>query len=244
MLCDECSGSILEIGPGLGILTLEYLKEKRNVYAVEIDPVLVDTLKSEFSDNPNLHIFHQDARDFIHTLKTQQNIREEYKIRCVGGNLPYYITSELLTEIVLIPDLLKGVFLVQKEYAMRCVSERSESSLNVYLNNFGKWKIAMNVGPSAFFPAPSVNSSVIIFEPMKRPYCDALILQNILRMSFRGRRKKIKNAWSVSEGTYSSLKLEAAAEEAGISIQKRPEELTREEYYRLTEGLKKIIDME
>ena len=245
LLTADTSGSILEIGPGLGVLTKQYLESGRDVFAVEIDAFLVDELKKEFSEYKNLHLFNQDAVVFIHDLiagtEQKDTLHDKSSIRSVGGNLPYYITSELLTNIVFIPGLTRGVFLVQKEYAMRCVVEKSESSLNVFLNNFGKWKIAMKVPPPAFFPVPGVHSSVLVFEPFQEPVCDASVLQTVLRMSFRGRRKKIKNAWAMTEGIYSMEKMTEAAEEAQLSVQKRPEEITREEFYHFTECLKKII---
>jgi len=237
----ECRGNILEIGPGLGVLTAQYLKQQAEVHAVEIDPALVQELETRFSQYKNFHLYNQDAQKFLLKLQEDDDFRRDLKIQCAGGNLPYYITSGLLTRLVLIPGILKGVFLVQKEYALRCSASSSESSLNVFLNNFGSWKILFNAPPSVFYPAPEVQSSIIEFSAYEKRICDAEILQKILRMSFRGKRKKIKNAWAMSDAHYSLDIMTEASAAAGISLEKRPEEIHREEYYNLVEFLQKIL---
>ncbi|MGJ4787104.1 16S rRNA (adenine(1518)-N(6)/adenine(1519)-N(6))-dimethyltransferase RsmA [Leptospira koniambonensis] len=230
---------ILEIGPGLGALShlLYGLSKKLRLY--EIDPVYYKWL-NEFL--PGTEIILGDARD---TLSEQENSS------CfLFGNLPYYITSELiLLSLEKFPNLQGAVFLVQKEFAQRITKE--VSSLSIYAGSYGKFQSKKTIKAGCFYPSPNVDSSVLTFVSNKRfsKKESYQVLEILCRTLFWGKRKKIGS--SIKEAPLDSFypnglpiqiseenlrsKLKECIGSAGISLDKRPEELKAEDFYRIVD---------
>jgi 16S rRNA (adenine1518-N6/adenine1519-N6)-dimethyltransferase len=239
---------IFEIGPGLGALTYEFLRAGRTVAAVEIDPAMSQLLRDLTESDAvraaggRLWLRTGDARDMLSDLRqgpvefeADRPPVDPRNLPVVCGNLPYYITTELLTACMDLPALRRGFFLTQFEFAQRIVASDARSSLNVYLRNFGAWRATLQLKASAFYPRPTVASALVEFHAREDgPCCDAQTLQQLLRMSFGARRKKLVNSWKQDRrGLISIERLMAAASAAGVDSERRAEELPIEAYYQL-----------
>ncbi|MDD2753257.1 MAG: 16S rRNA (adenine(1518)-N(6)/adenine(1519)-N(6))-dimethyltransferase RsmA [Candidatus Portnoybacteria bacterium] len=154
--------SVLEVGPGEGVLTRELARYTGRVIAVEKDKNLAARLKEEFKNNKNVEIIESDILEFLKTANYQ--LPAAYK---VVANIPYYLTSHLIrlllesenppTEIVL---------LIQKEVAERiCASPPEMSLLAVSVQFYAEPKIIASVSKRAFWPQPKVNSAIIRITP-------------------------------------------------------------------------------
>lgn len=218
-ICSE--PSVIEIGPGLGALT-HRLIEYAPVTALELDPMLATLLRRQFEGQANFTLIEGDARRTLAGLTAP--------VLC--GNLPYYITTELILESLSVPGVLHLFFLVQTEFAKRACAKTAESSFTVFLRNFGEVKLLERVPASCFFPVPSVESSFFTVQ-LYEERAPAAILEKLLRMSYRSKRKKIRNSWRVGEALLPVETVEDLAPAAGIDAEKRPEEIAIEAYHTL-----------
>ncbi|EQA45780.1 ribosomal RNA small subunit methyltransferase A [Leptospira broomii serovar Hurstbridge str. 5399] len=234
------SDLILEIGPGLGALSHLLVGLGKRVLLFEIDPVYYEWLK-EFL--PEAEIVLGDAR---------ATLTDSISDNCfLFGNLPYYITSELIVlSLERLSGLTGAVFLVQKEFAHRMTKE--VSSLSVYAGAYGTFKNRKTIKAGSFYPSPNVDSSVLSYTAKPRFSNRELyqILEILCRVLFWGKRKKIGSSLKeapllsfyptglplrLSEETL-RLQLREAVETAGLSLDKRPEELKIEDFYKVVEN--------
>ncbi|MCB1141722.1 MAG: ribosomal RNA small subunit methyltransferase A [Leptospiraceae bacterium] len=176
--------SLIEIGPGLGALTHMLLTMNKPLSVFEIDPVMIETLihTPEFQLE-SFRIFEGDVLENLQKISDQT-------FYCFG-NLPYYISSEILSTLMkTCPNCKGGVFLLQKEFAERISGEHS--SLSVFLGAFGNWKILKHIKGSSFYPPPKAVSSVLQYTPLVTPKISVRnvpYLEKILRGFFWGKRK-------------------------------------------------------
>lgn len=236
------SDILLEIGPGLGALSHVLATQGKKLKLFEIDPVYSAWLK-EFL--PEAEIVSGDARETL-----TSSIRENCFL---FGNLPYYITSELiLLSLEKLEGLLGAVFLVQKEFAQRITKE--VSSLSVYAGAYGSFQNRKTIKAGSFYPSPNVDSSVLSYEanPRFRDKRHFRILEMICRILFWGKRKKIGSSlkeapllsfypeglpFGFIEESVRNL-LRESVDSAAISLDKRPEELRPEDFYRAAESFR------
>ena len=173
---------VIEVGPGKGILTEQLLKHAGKVTAIELDERLIEHL----SRIKNLDLIHGNAMDYIPP-------GGKYK---VVANIPYYITSPLLSHFLENPRRpSKMVLLVQKEVAEKiCARPGDMNVLAIHVQVFGKPKIVCNVPASAFDPAPKVDSAVIVIDVYYEPLIeDFKRLFGVMHRAFGGKRKKLSN---------------------------------------------------
>lgn len=218
---------ILEIGPGLGVLTQHLIASKAKVDAVEIDRDLAQHLEARFGNASNFTLHCQDILKF--PLQTLQAKTKNKQIRVVG-NLPYNISTPLLfklfDEIHCISDMF---FMLQHEVALRLAAKPNSKEygrMSIMAQYFCSMDIVINVPPSAFDPAPKVNSSVVRFVPHTRPLvkvADHSLLQNIVTQAFSQRRKTIANALKASLNQNDFINLQ-------IDPRLRPENLSLADY--------------
>ncbi len=229
---------VIEIGPGLGALTWSLLNKNYKVFSAEIDPFLSDVLRQTFSANADFTLWEGDALKILDVPGETLSGMIGSESCIFAGNLPYYITTDLLVMMSGKKIWKEGVFLVQKEYAVRITEPGAESSISVFLKNLAEWKYSHEVPPAVFYPQPSVDSAVIYAERRPEPLCDPAVLEKLLRFSYRGKRKKIFNSWRMGDcGIWSPEQLRSAAESLGLSAEKRPEEWQPEDYYALAGSL-------
>jgi 16S rRNA (adenine1518-N6/adenine1519-N6)-dimethyltransferase len=235
---------ILEIGPGLGILTGGLLGAGAAVTAIELDRGLAERLRSRFAteiargiDDPGapgaLRLIEGDALD----LPLTRLLPEPYD---VVANLPYHITSPTLHRLLGEPPRPERlVLMVQREVAERIAAPPGKMSyLSVFVQYHAAVRIARRVPPAAFEPAPEVDSAVIVVEPF--PADDRLdpvaeeALWRLVQAAFRERRKMIHNVLS-RQLPIPADRVTAALSAAGIDPDRRPQTVAVGEWIRLLE---------
>ena len=182
---------MVEIGPGDGALTEVLYKTYKNFSAIEIDPLMVSHLKESL---PDLHVIKQDI------LKTDwRELSDESEPIHVIGNLPYFITSQILFSLLESRKLLESATLMmQKEVAERIVAEprtKAYGILSVQTQLMSSPEILFDVPPDVFSPPPKVMSSVIQLRFDKPDLlCSDAHLKTVVRTAFNQRRKKLSNS--------------------------------------------------
>ena len=194
--CDKDT-LVIEVGPGLGGLT-ELLCEKAGfVLAYEIDSDLIDILNNNLSKYSNYKIINKD----ILQVDVNKDIDEyDYKKIYLVANLPYYITTPIITKILTeVERISRLVVLLQKEVAHRLAgkpSTKDYGAITLAIEYRGKAKVMLEVNRNAFIPAPNVDSSVIridIYEEKKYFPKDEKLFFDLIRLSFNQRRKTLVN---------------------------------------------------
>ncbi|HUE75211.1 MAG TPA: 16S rRNA (adenine(1518)-N(6)/adenine(1519)-N(6))-dimethyltransferase RsmA, partial [Chloroflexota bacterium] len=185
---------VVEVGPGLGVLTRELVSRVRRVIAVEIDRGMAEALQTLFSDQPNLEVVNQDILSF----RPGQHLDENpYK---VVANLPYYITSptlRLFLESERQPTSI--IVMVQKEVAERIVAKPGDLSLlAVSVQFYAEPMIVARVPRMAFYPAPKVDSAVVRIDVRPTPVVpvDPEKFFRVVSAGFAQPRKQLHNALS------------------------------------------------
>jgi 16S rRNA (adenine1518-N6/adenine1519-N6)-dimethyltransferase len=231
---------VMEIGPGLGVLTDKMAPLVGDLYAIEIDRVLANKLKQKYSNRDNIHIINADILqvDLSQILTAGIN----YK---VVANLPYYITSPILNYFVhgnLKP--VSMVIMLQKEVGDSIAAEDGNLSvLSISMRIYTIPRLVAYIPPQSFYPEPKVHSAIIQLDFLPKPSIEIDNIENFLHFVNRGfasPRKYISN--SLATG----LKMENVAavellEKAGIETIKRAENLTLEQWRNLYELYLKSI---
>ena len=221
--------TVLEIGPGLGTLTSELLRRAKKVVAVELDGDLARKLPGQFPGT-SLEVVNQDILTF--NLET---LPEDY---VVVANVPYYITSkivQLLTTATNKPRTI--VLLIQKEVAVRMAAEAGEMSiLAVSSQVYAEVHLGEIVPAEYFTPPPKVDSQVVILEMRPQPLV-AVDMEKaffrVVKAGFSAKRKKLRS--SISSGLHiSKPEAERLLTEAGVSPENRAQDLSIEDWVRLT----------
>ena len=183
LLGDITDEKILEIGPGDGALTKRI--DAKKITAVEIDKELCNNL--EKIDNSSLFVINEDF------LKTNLG---NISFNKVVGNLPYNISSQIIFKILIHSNWNKAVFMIQKELADRIISKegsRQYGRISIMIQSIYQVKKEFNVSSNCFFPKPDVESTVISLQKKELKQFDYKNLEEIVRISFSQRRKKLKN---------------------------------------------------
>lgn len=217
---------VIEIGAGTGALTEALLREYEDVLAIELDERAVEVLRQKF---PSLQILSENV------LKVNWEELAIGKDRThVVGNLPYYITSQILFDLLEQREHLSDALLMmQKEVAERIVSDirsKAYGILSVQTQLMSTPEILFPVSPQCFTPPPNVDSAVIKLSFNRGPLnCSDKHLKTVVRTAFNQRRKKLSNA----------LKPIIAKDQLpqGFDFDKRPEAWTPDIYEKLTARL-------
>ena len=190
--------NIIEIGPGLGFLTKKLAPKAKKMISYEIDIEMVEYLNENFKEYQNLKIVN---KDFL-KVDLQQEIAKEFNNEQVIliANLPYYITTAILTKILEETDKVETmIVMMQKEVALRITgkpSTKDYNSLSVLIQYFTEAKLLFNVSPNCFYPAPEVESSVIEVKRKEKITNPAINLEFFLKFNrniFAQRRKTLMN---------------------------------------------------
>ncbi len=231
---------VLEVGPGLGALTIHIAKSTPNITVVEKDFRIIPLLEQELATQnlEHVNIINKDI------LKVDLKELAGDKKLVVIGNLPYNISSQILFKLVEDRSVIKEAFLMfQKELATRIISSpggRDYSRLSAVVQYACEINWVSNVGPSAFFPRPDVDSSILNFKFSKPTEFNAeqeRFLFQIIKSAFSKRRKSLKNSMVGGDLDLKKEFIIKALDSAGIEPKRRAETLTVEEFKSLAQAV-------
>jgi 16S rRNA (adenine1518-N6/adenine1519-N6)-dimethyltransferase len=231
---------ILEVGPGLGEMTLALARQAKKVIAIEIDSKMVGILEEKMKDHPNVEVVKSD----ILKVNFDQFLKQEGHPIKVVANLPYQISTPLLFRFIESKRVFSDLTLtLQREVAERMVAfpgGKEYGPLSVFVQSASNPSIRFFIKPSAFFPPPKVESALVHMSFRERPVVkleDEKWFRKVVRGCFGYRRKTLVNALKHSELTLPEL-IESRMEKIGIDPRRRPETLTVQEFRSLAEVLK------
>ena len=251
-LGDLSQATVLEIGPGKGVLTSLLARRARRLIAVETDRVLAAQLRMNFALAPNIEIIEGDilAIDLDSLLGPKPGSTRPgldllpEKIRVVG-NLPYFITSDILLRLFEYRKYFQMIVLmVQKEVADRLAAKPKTSEyglLSATAQLYSRVEKLFVVPPGAFLPPPKVHSTVvrITIEPnLENLGVNELEFMSFLKLSFGQKRKTL---WNNLKARYASEDLTRAMQRAKIKPTARAEELSLEDSARLFRALREPV---
>ncbi len=220
--------TVLEVGPGLGTLTEALLNAGSRVVAVEIDPAMVRVLTDRFKGNPRLKVIAGD----ILTYPFEAEVGPTYKL---AGNLPYNIATAILERVLTSscpPEL--GVVMLQLEVARRITARPGEAAYLTWFVRFhAEPTLVLKVPPRAFWPPPKVYSAVVKLVRRSPPEVDSPAeFFRFLQAGFAQPRKQLRN--SLAHGLRRSpAETARLLQAAGIPPQRRPADLSLEEWVKL-----------
>ncbi len=222
--------TVLEIGPGLGVLTRELAAHAGGVVSVELDGRLLPVLRETVSDLHNAKIVHGDGLTFDVSQLPENSL--------LVANLPYNVATPILVRALESARFKRLVFLVQKEVAERLTalpSAPAYGALSLVVAHFGTAKVVRDVKPSAFLPPPTVTSSVVRLEvkPGARPDPE---LFRLVHQTFAHRRKTLKK--NLLMAGYTAERVTEALQGLGVDERVRAEALGLETFYTLQKKLR------
>ena len=225
---------VIEVGPGIGVLTNELCKLADKVVAIELDKRLLPVLDETLSEYDNLKVVNADVLEIdLHKL-----IEEEFQGMevVVCANLPYYITSPVIMKLLEEKLPISAItVMVQKEAAQRICAEvgsRESGAVTVSVNYYAQPQMLFSVSAGSFMPAPKVDSAVMRLDVLKTPPVkvnDEKKFFAVIKSAFSQRRKVISN--SLSSGlSLSKADVATLLEKSGVSPTARAEKLTLQNF--------------
>ena len=234
------NNTVIEIGAGYGNLTKYIIERKpKKIFAIEKDKKLSLFLKEKFKLSKNLKVINEDILNIIQKNNLGKNI-------IVFGNLPYNISTKILASLVMLNkwppwyDIL--ILMFQKEVADRIIAKTRTKEFG-RLAVLSNWRLDIkkhfDISKNCFFPKPKINSTLLSFKPkkintfnLKNPKN----LEKVTRILFSNRRKMMnKNFKKLFKEKLSNIK------NLNLDLNKRPEELTNETYYKIALEYEKLF---
>lgn len=217
--------TVLEIGPGMGVLTKELAKRAKDVLALEIDPKMIEIVKMACLKCTNLTVRNQDVRQF------DPSTLGDYK---VVANLPYYLTNFILRKFLEEKNKPKEmVLMVQKEVAEKITAVPNKMSLlSISVQFYGNAKLIEVVPREAFYPTPQVSSAIVKITTYRTPIFSDVVPEkffNLVKAGFHEKRKQLANTLSVYS-PFPKEEVEKRLRAAGIDPQRRAETLTLDDW--------------
>lgn len=230
----EAGDTVVEIGPGRGVLTEFLVETPARVVAVEIDNRLQSVLREKFQQFPNFTLIHSDFLDFdIRRLSDAGSLK-------VVGNLPYHLSSGIVYRLLEhnriarsnpdLPWFSAGVLMMQREVAERVVApagSRTYGKLSVFVQVEAEASLYSIVPAVAFRPTPQVDGGVVQMQFFRSPHKypkDYPLFERVVRFTFSQRRKMMKSTLSQLSGIH------PAWQSIEFDFTRRPETLTVEEW--------------
>ncbi len=233
--------TIIEIGPGTGLLTEPLLEKAKEVHAFEIDDEMIIFLNEKFKVRSNFFLTHEDILKINLTDYMNQHSIEEVE---VVANLPYYISSKIIFNLLQESKIISISIMLQKELV-----ERINAKLRT--KDYGRFTVAINtffdiedffiVGKNSFKPVPGVDSAFIKLNRKStiKNLNEVDQYLDFIKQCFSNRRKQLLNNLKPNELFYNKTKQYIAENTLSVTI--RAEELSVEEYLRIWEGIRKEI---
>jgi 16S rRNA (adenine1518-N6/adenine1519-N6)-dimethyltransferase len=235
---------VFEIGPGLGALTQRLAALAGRVVAVEIDTRLADILRTLTADTDHVDIINKNVLKVDAAEAVSRYGIRRWKL---VGNLPYYITSAIMMNIIDARDRFSDIVItVQEEFAKRMAAapgSKDYSSLSICIQYRFRPEILFTIKPTSFFPRPDVRSAVVRLRVSERPTLDVrdegLFFQTI-RAAFGQRRKTLKSSLRQIPGL-TPKHMGELSRISGVGLDNRPEDLSIEEFAFLSNAIKSVV---
>lgn len=237
---------VIEVGPGIGVLTCELAKRADKVVAVELDKRLLPVLNETLAEFDNIKVVNDD----ILKIDLRKLIEDEFEGMevVVCANLPYYITSPVIMKLLEDKLPIKALtVMVQKEAAQRICAEvgtRQSGAVTVAVNYYSTPQLLFNVSAGSFMPAPKVDSAVIRLDILENPRVqlkNEKLFFRIIKSAFGQRRKTLSN--SLSSGlSLSKGDIINALETAGVPANYRAEQLTMQQLADIANAVAQITE--
>jgi len=238
---------ILEIGPGLGVITAKAAAGCGKLVAIEIDKKLLPILAETVGWQPNVKILNEDIlqadlEKIVAEEKTLPDGSQAENVRLIG-NLPYYITTPILNKLMVLPDLFSTMtIMVQKEVAekmMAAPGAKNYGVISVNVQYFCEIEYIMDVPKEVFLPQPKVDSSVLTLRVRSEKPADVkdeALFFEVVKAGFAQRRKTLSNSLTGVRGA-DKEKVQAALADCGIDPKRRAETLSIPEFAALANRL-------
>ena len=227
---------VIEIGPGAGALTTKLVEKAKQVVAYEIDTRLQEHLLETFQDKKNITFIFDD---FLNRNVKKDISSYNYRHLYVIANLPYYITTPIITKLIDEQlDLDKMVVMVQKEVGERFsakVGSKEYNSLTVYLNYYFNIKKLFLVSKNVFVPKPNVDSVIVSLEKKEHlaELKDKELFFKLVRDSFQFKRKNLRNNLK----SYDLEKIKNVLEKYNFDLTVRAEQLSLDIFIEISNAL-------
>ena len=231
--------TVLEIGPGAGVMTRLLAAQAETVYTIELDRRMISVLDETLADVENVRVVHGDAL----AVDWKIAFRVNFDTRLVA-NIPYQITSPLLIRILESePPFVHATVLVQKEVAERVVASAGSKvygALSCVAQFVCDCHISSVVPRGVFYPPPKVDSAVLNLHPHHK-YKDITIdaFTRVTRAAFNQRRKTLRNSLTAGLGWTDEM-LYAVLEKTSVMPDLRPEQVTVEQFCDIVRAAKEI----
>lgn len=229
--------TVMEIGPGRGILTAALCQKVAKVWAIERDKRMVDYLTHALAHSSNLEVIHGDALKFPYATLPPGTV--------IVANLPYNISTPLLFQFLEARNHIRRMVLtLQLEVARRLVAPvgtRDYGVLSVLLQYIADVRLAFQVPNSCFRPSPKVDSAVVRIDVRR---CEAIadteakLFGQIVRAAFSHRRKILSN--SMRDAGFPLHEIQCAFTQANIDAKRRAETLTVKEFITVTHAILRV----
>lgn len=239
--------NVIEIGPGIGALTEQLAQAAGEVLALEIDQDLIPVLAEALAPYDNVTVLNQDVLQANLPELIKQQFTDPSRPIKVVANLPYYITSPILMNLLAAPvDWAAICVMMQKEVAQRLTAQpgtKQYGALTLAIEYQMTAEIAFNVSRRVFVPAPNVDSAIVVLKPRTTPLpvqpFNKQKLFGFIRGCFAHRRKSLWNNLQATVGKQPAVKekMQAILTALTISPQTRPERLTLEQFIELANAL-------
>ena len=244
----EASGctdiGVIEIGTGVGVLTVELCKRAKKVVCIEIDTRLKSILDKTLKDFDNCEVIFEDVMKVDLAALIKDKFGDMPVVVC--ANLPYYITSPIIMMLLESRLPINAItVMVQKEAADRLTAEvgsRESGAVTVAVDYYAKAETVRKVSRGSFMPSPNVDSAVIKLNLRKEPPAELInekAFFKLVRAGFNQRRKTLQNSVSSALGI-SKDTLKTALENSGLAPTVRAEALTMQELCTLSNEIEKL----
>ena len=242
---DDSHAGVLEIGPGIGVLTCQLAKRFDKVVTVEIDDTMIPILEKTLAEFDNISVIHSDILKVDLKALALEHFSDVSEIR-VCANLPYYITTPILMYLLESGVKFKSItIMVQKEVADRLTAPAGSSlygAITASLSYYGKASRLFVVSAGNFMPAPKVDSAVVRIDLYDTPPVDAdfKTLMRVIRGAFLQRRKTLVNALASEFSHISKDNIGKAIVSCGFSADIRGEKLSLDDFAKVANALNDI----
>ena len=234
--CDlDKNDTVLEIGPGRGEISELLLPRVKKLISVEIDRQLCAILKDKFSNYSNFKLINADI------LETDLSLLAGRKKLKIIANLPYYISTPIITHLIQHRKSISEIFLtLQKELAQRLTGEagsKNYGAFSCFIQFYTQVQILFPIHNSSFWPKPKVDSRFIKLGVLARTKIKVRnedLLFKIIRLAFNQRRKMLKNNLS---RMFPESEIISCLESIDINIHTRAEDLSLSDFAKLAESL-------